>query len=80
MTRREFVSDSVAVVCAATVSRMMAISNAKGDIEMKKVELESLSKENAFKLIGSDWMLVAAGKKDKFNTTFPTHETMRLTA
>ena len=34
---------------------------------MKKVELETLAKENAFKLIGSDWMLVAAGKKDKFN-------------
>ena len=34
---------------------------------MKKVELESLAKENAFKLIGGDWMLVTAGKKSEFN-------------
>ena len=44
MTRREFVRDSVAVVCAATVSRMMAISNAKGDIKMKKNDKSVLAR------------------------------------
>ena len=34
---------------------------------MNKVDLACLAKEDAFKLIGSDWMLVCAGKKDRFN-------------
>ena len=34
---------------------------------MKKVDLAVLAKEDAFKLIGSEWMLVCAGNKDKFN-------------
>ena len=34
---------------------------------MNKVDLANLAKEDAFKLIGSDWMLVCAGKKDRFN-------------
>ncbi|MDO5317704.1 MAG: flavin reductase [bacterium] len=34
---------------------------------MKKVNLDVLAQENAFNLIGQQWMLVAAGSKDKFN-------------
>ena len=34
---------------------------------MNKVDLACLAKEDAFKLIGGDWMLVCAGKKDRFN-------------
>jgi flavin reductase (DIM6/NTAB) family NADH-FMN oxidoreductase RutF len=34
---------------------------------MKKVDLSNLANEDVFKLIGSDWMLVCAGKKDRFN-------------
>lgn len=34
---------------------------------MKKVDIKTLAKENAFKLIGSDWMLVCAWNKNKFN-------------
>lgn len=35
---------------------------------MKKTDLEKLSRENAFDLIGKEWMLVTAGTADKFNT------------
>ena len=34
---------------------------------MKKVGLDVLAKADAFKLIGSEWMLVCAGRKEKFN-------------
>ena len=34
---------------------------------MNKVDLSCLAKEDVFKLIGSDWMLVCAGKKERFN-------------
>jgi flavin reductase (DIM6/NTAB) family NADH-FMN oxidoreductase RutF len=34
---------------------------------MNKVDLMCLAKENVFKLIGSDWMLVSAGRKARFN-------------
>ena len=34
---------------------------------MNKVDLSNLVKEDVFKLIGSDWMLVCAGKKEGFN-------------
>ena len=34
---------------------------------MNKVDLACLAKEDAFKLIGGDWMLVCAGKKGRFN-------------
>lgn len=35
---------------------------------MKQVDLEALKRENAFNLIGKEWMLVTAGDKAKFNT------------
>ena len=35
---------------------------------MKKTELKTLAGENAFDLIGKEWMLVTAGNKEKFNT------------
>ena len=35
---------------------------------MKKMELKTLANENAFDLIGKEWMLVTAGNKEKFNT------------
>lgn len=34
---------------------------------MNKVDLSNLANEDVFKLIGSDWMLVCAGKKERFN-------------
>ena len=34
---------------------------------MNKVDLSNLVKEDVFKLIGSDWMLICAGKKEGFN-------------
>ena len=34
---------------------------------MNKIDLAGLAKEDVFKLIGSDWMLVCAGKKVRFN-------------
>lgn len=35
---------------------------------MKKTDLKTLGQENAFDLIGTQWMLVTAGNEDKFNT------------
>ena len=35
---------------------------------MKKVDTEVLKRENAFDLIGKEWMLVTAGDRTKFNT------------
>lgn len=35
---------------------------------MTKTTLETLAKENAFELIGKEWMLVTAGDKNAFNT------------
>ena len=35
---------------------------------MKQVELDILGKENPFKLIGEQWMLITAGDKESFNT------------
>ena len=35
---------------------------------MTKQDISVLGKENAFKLIGDEWMLVTAGTEDKFNT------------
>lgn len=34
---------------------------------MKKTNIEVLAKENAFELIGKEWMLITAGKKENFN-------------
>ncbi|MDD7079334.1 MAG: flavin reductase [Prevotella sp.] len=34
---------------------------------MKEVTIETLAHENAFELIGKEWMLVTAGTKDNFN-------------
>ena len=35
---------------------------------MKKTDLKTFASENAFDLIGKEWMLVTAGNKEKFNT------------
>ena len=35
---------------------------------MTKQDISILGKEDAFKLIGNEWMLVTAGTEDKFNT------------
>ena len=35
---------------------------------MTKQNINILGKENAFDLIGKEWMLVTAGTEDKFNT------------
>ena len=35
---------------------------------MKKVDIQELARENAFDLIGKEWMLVTVGNKDKLNT------------
>ena len=35
---------------------------------MTKQDINILGKENAFDLIGKEWMLVTAGTEDKFNT------------
>lgn len=34
---------------------------------MKKTTLEALARENAFELIGKEWMLITAGTAEKFN-------------
>lgn len=36
--------------------------------DMKKADIKILAKENAFDLIGKEWMLVTAGNQEKFNT------------
>ena len=64
MNRKEFVQ-GVAVLSAATVT---GISLGKEGNNMKKTELKTLAKENAFDLIGKEWMLVTAGNKEKLNT------------
>ena len=35
---------------------------------MKQTDIQALAKEDAFKLIANDWMLVTAGTEDHFNT------------
>lgn len=35
---------------------------------MTKQDISVLGKENAFDLIGKEWMLVTAGTEEKFNT------------
>ena len=35
---------------------------------MKKSNIERLAAENAFELIGKEWMLITAGTPEKFNT------------
>ena len=62
--RKEFVQ-GVAVLGAATA---VGISFGKEGKAMKKTELKTLASENAFDLIGKEWMLVTAGNKEKFNT------------
>ena len=34
---------------------------------MKKTTVEALAKENAFELIGKEWMLITAGNKEHCN-------------
>jgi len=62
--RKEFVQDAAALGVVA----LTGISFGKEDMQMKNVDLGKLADENAFDLIGKEWMLVTAGTKDKFNT------------
>ena len=62
--RKEFVQG----VAALGVVTVAGISLGKEGNNMKKAELKTLAKENAFDLIGKEWMLVTAGNKEKLNT------------
>ena len=62
--RKEFVQG----VAALSVSVAAGISFGKEGSNMKKTELKTLANENAFDLIGKEWMLVTAGNKEKLNT------------
>ena len=64
LDRRKFVQ-GVAALGAATAAGI-AFGKEAGD--MKKTELKALANENAFDLIGKEWMLVTSGTKEKFNT------------
>jgi len=63
--RREFVGMAVAagLASAGTLSAL-----GKETMDMKKADIKTLAAENAFDLIGRNWMLVTAGARDKFNT------------
>ena len=61
--RKEFIQGVAALGVAAA-----GISFGKENKSMKKAELKTLAKENAFDLIGKEWMLVTAGNTEKFNT------------
>jgi len=60
--------DFVRTVAAFGVATAMGISFGKEKTTMKKVDLKTLADENAFDLIGKEWMLVTSGNKDRFNT------------
>ena len=62
--RKEFVQG----VAALGVAMATGISLGKEGKDMKKADLKTLASENAFDLIGKEWMLVTAGNKEKFNT------------
>ena len=62
--RKEFVQG----VAALGVATMVGISFGKEGKDMKKADLKTLASENAFDLIGKEWMLVTAGNTEKFNT------------
>ena len=62
--RKKFVQE-VAALGMVTVT---GTSFGKAGKDMKKTELKTLASENAFDLIGKEWMLVTAGNKKKFNT------------
>ena len=64
MDRKEFVRG----IAALSVAAAAGISSGKDVKFMKKVDIKELAKENAFDLIGKEWMLVTAGNKGKFNT------------
>lgn len=46
---------------------LVSIKN-KPQLDMTKQDISVLGKENAFDLIGKEWMLVTAGTEEKFNT------------
>ena len=62
--RKKFVQGIAALGAATAVGS----SFGKEGKAMKKTELKALARENAFDLIGKEWMLVTAGGKEKFNT------------
>ena len=61
--RKEFVEG----VTALGVATAAGISLGREGNDMKKSELKTLASENAFDLIGKEWMLVTAGNKDIIN-------------
>ena len=64
INRKEFAQGAAALGAAAAVG----ISFGKEGKTMKKTELKTLARANAFDLIGKEWMLVTAGNKEKLNT------------
>ena len=62
--RKEFVQG----VAALGVATAAGISFRKEGNNMKKTDIKTLASENAFDLIGKEWMLVTAGNKEKLNT------------
>ena len=62
--RKEFVQG----VAALGVVTAAGISFGKEIQTMKKTDFKTLASENAFDLIGKEWMLVTAGTQEKFNT------------
>ena len=63
MNRKEFVQG----IAALSVSVAAGVSLGKEGKGMKKTELKTLASENAFDLIGKEWMLVTAGNKEKLD-------------
>ena len=51
-----------------SMSSRRARRESKRTQTMKKVDIQELARENAFDLIGKEWMLVTVGNKDKLNT------------
>ena len=62
--RKEFVQG----IATLGVMTAAGISFGKEIRTMKKTDLKTLASENAFDLIGKEWMLVTAGTQEKFNT------------
>ena len=62
--RKEFVHG----VAALSVATAAGIPFGKEGQDMKKTDIKTFASENAFDLIGKEWMLVTAGTKEKFNT------------
>jgi len=64
LNRGEFVR----LTATLGVASAAGVSLGKGKANMEKAELTALTREDALKLIGKDWMLVTSGKRELFNT------------